>query len=129
LAEFKPDIVQTFFLDATLFGTLAATLAGVPVIVQSRRSLLVQQEPLAKRVLLRAANRLTRSWQCNSLTVASEVEKTEGLPRKHDGRSSQRARSARIQARHSGRKGGGAATPGLCRKTFPFFFRSEICAR
>jgi glycosyltransferase involved in cell wall biosynthesis/peptidoglycan/xylan/chitin deacetylase (PgdA/CDA1 family) len=83
LAEFKPDIVQTFFLDATLFGTLAATLASVPVIVQSRRSLLVQQEPLAKRVLLRAANRLTRSWQCNSLTVASEVEKTEGLPRKH----------------------------------------------
>jgi len=83
LAEFKPDIVQTFFLDATLFGTLAATLAGVPAIVQSRRSLLVQQEPLAKRILLRAANRLTRSWQCNSLTVASEVEKTEGLPRKH----------------------------------------------
>jgi glycosyltransferase involved in cell wall biosynthesis/peptidoglycan/xylan/chitin deacetylase (PgdA/CDA1 family) len=81
LAEFKPDIVQTFFLDATLFGTLAATLAAVPVIVQSRRSLLVHQEPLAKRILLRAANRLTRSWQCNSLTVASEVEKTEGLPR------------------------------------------------
>jgi glycosyltransferase involved in cell wall biosynthesis/peptidoglycan/xylan/chitin deacetylase (PgdA/CDA1 family) len=82
LEAFQPDIVQTFFLDATLFGTLAATFAGVPVIVQSRRSLLVRQEPLAKRILLRAANRLTRSWQCNSLTVASEVEKTEGLPRR-----------------------------------------------
>jgi glycosyltransferase involved in cell wall biosynthesis len=81
LAGFKPHIVQTFFLDATLFGTVAATLGAVPVVIQSRRSLLVQQEPLAKRILLRAANHLTQSWQCNSLTVASEVEKTEGLPR------------------------------------------------
>ncbi len=81
LSRFRPQIVQTFFYDATLLGTIAARFAGVPIIVQSRRSVGHSQLGFVKRLVFRAANQLTTSWQCNSQFVAASISQTEGIPK------------------------------------------------
>jgi len=75
-----PQIVQTFFYDATLFGVIAARLAGVQVIVQSRRSVGYARLGFLRRVALHLANWLTTCWQCNSRFVATSISRTEGIP-------------------------------------------------
>jgi L-malate glycosyltransferase len=79
LLRFGPHIVQGFFYDATVFAVIAARLAGVRVTVQSRRSMGYAQLGFLRRAVLRLANRLTTSWQCNSRFVAASVSKNEGI--------------------------------------------------
>ncbi len=79
LKRFQPHIVQTFFIDGMFYGTIAAWLNRVPVIVQSRRNAGYWQKfhhTLALRVLNRAVN----YWQCNARFVAAGLEIQEGIP-------------------------------------------------
>jgi L-malate glycosyltransferase len=79
LKDFCPHIVQTFFIDGTFYGTLAAWLNRVPVIVQSRRNAGHWQK--ARHALaLRAINHLVDSWQCNSHFVADRIRRMEHVP-------------------------------------------------
>src|SRR5438874_8567543 len=45
LRAFRPHIVQTFFIDGTFYGTVAAKLAHVPLVIQSRRNAGYWQKP------------------------------------------------------------------------------------
>lgn len=81
LQRFQPHIVQTFFIDATFYGTLAAWLNRVPLIVQSRRNAGYWQKPY-HTLALRLLNHVVDSWQCNSQYVAGMLEREEGIPRK-----------------------------------------------
>lgn len=79
LKRFRPHIVQTFFIDGIFYGTLAAWLNGVPVIVQSRRNAGYWQK--ARHALaLRAVNLAVDSWQCNSRCVAAMIQDRENVP-------------------------------------------------
>ena len=80
LSCFGPQIVQGFFYDATVFGVVAARLAGVRVVVQSRRSVGYAQLGFLRQIVLRCANLLTTSWQCNSRFVAASISRKEGIP-------------------------------------------------
>lgn len=68
LREFRPHVVQTFFRDGTLFGTCAAKLAGVPVIVQSVRNLgyWMNRMDTAIEPYLRS---MSSAVQCNSRAI------------------------------------------------------------
>jgi glycosyltransferase involved in cell wall biosynthesis/peptidoglycan/xylan/chitin deacetylase (PgdA/CDA1 family) len=79
LRAWQPDIVQTFFRDATYYGTLAGWLARVPTIVCGRRNAGHWRRGV-DRLGLKLANRLADSWQCNSRTVAEDLRATEGIP-------------------------------------------------
>ena len=79
LKDFCPHIVQTFFIDGTFYGSLAAWLNRVPVIIQSRRNAGHWQK--ARHTLaLRAINHLADSWQCNSHFVAGRLQRMEHVP-------------------------------------------------
>jgi glycosyltransferase involved in cell wall biosynthesis len=78
-------LVQTFFVECNIFGPWMARLAGVPVVVGSRRNLNQwhgRTAWMAPAILL--LQRLTNaSADCviaNSLVVAEEIFKTEKLP-------------------------------------------------
>lgn len=75
----RPEIVHTFFPDSNVYGTLAAKLAGVPVIVNARRSLGYWQR-WRDRMLLKISNRFADRWQCNSRTVADWLIEHESVP-------------------------------------------------
>jgi len=79
LKDFCPHIVQTFFIDGTFYGTLAAWLNRVPVIVQSRRNAGHWQKA-HHTLALRAINHLADSWQCNSHFVAGRLQRMERVP-------------------------------------------------
>ena len=72
IRSFRPHIVQTFFIDGTFYGTLAAKLAAVPVVVQSRRNAGYWQKSYHTAVL-RVLNHLVDGWQCNSHHVADAL--------------------------------------------------------
>ena len=74
-----PEIVQTFFPDSNVYGTLAARFAGVPVIVNARRSLGYWQR-WRDRILLKISNRFVDRWQCNSRTVRDWLCEHERVP-------------------------------------------------
>ena len=79
LERFQPDIVQTFFIDSTFYGALAAWLNGVPVIVQSRRNAGHWQKSY-HTLALNLVNCVVKSWQCNSRCVAEMIRKGERIP-------------------------------------------------
>jgi len=79
LAIFRPHIVQTFLVDSNLGGPIAARLAGVPIVVQSRRNLGSTADPVLMRIVRRIANRLTTRWQCNSRAVAMAAQAADGI--------------------------------------------------
>jgi glycosyltransferase involved in cell wall biosynthesis len=79
LRAWRPDVVQTFFRDATYYGTLAARLARVPTVMCGRRNAGHWRRRLDK-LGLKVVNRLTDSWQCNSRAVAEDLKATEGIP-------------------------------------------------
>lgn len=76
--ETKPDIVQTFFPGAHLYGTLAAWWTGVPVIVASRRDTGYWRGP-SYALTRPLVNRAVDVWQCNSRAAAESVL-SEGVP-------------------------------------------------
>lgn len=72
------DIVQTFFVDANIFGTVAARLAGVRHVISSRRNAGYWQTPL-HRWILRRLRVWTRHYLCNSQAVRAQTIETEGV--------------------------------------------------
>jgi L-malate glycosyltransferase len=78
-------LVQTFFVECNIFGPWLARLAGVPVVVGSRRNLNQWHGRSAwmAPVVLRLQRLTNVSADCviaNSLVVAEEIFKTEKLP-------------------------------------------------
>ena len=77
----RPQIVQMFFTDATVCGTLAASMARVPVIVSSRRNCgSFWQQDWSHRLALKLINRLVDSWQCTARVVYESLTANEGVP-------------------------------------------------
>lgn len=73
------DIVQTFFVDATLFGVIGAKLAGVRKIISSRRDLAFWHS----RGTLNAfgfVNRWVDRFWVNSSAVGRHLERLEKVP-------------------------------------------------
>jgi len=74
----RPHIVQTFFRDGTYYGTLAARIAGVPVVVISVRNAGHWKSGM-DHVALKVAYRLADYWQCNSRSVSETLRAQHGL--------------------------------------------------
>jgi glycosyltransferase involved in cell wall biosynthesis len=75
----RPHIVQTFFRDATYYGTVAARMAHVPRVVIARRNF-GHWKTAADRWALKVINRLAHAWQCNSRAVWESLKNSEGVP-------------------------------------------------
>lgn len=80
LRQHRIRIVQTFFQDATLFGGLAARLAGVPVRLVSFRDLGFWRTPAQERAL-RVAYRWATGFVANSAAVREHFCDEDGLRR------------------------------------------------
>lgn len=70
------DIVQTFFVDGNVFGTIGAALAGGMTVVSSRRNI-GHWHDTAQILLLRALRRLTHWYLANSQVVADATIRVE----------------------------------------------------
>ena len=79
LRQQRPHIVQTHFPGATYYGTIAARIAAVPVVVSCRRDTGFWQEA-RDRIILWVINRLVDSWQCNSKAVFESLRTAENVP-------------------------------------------------
>src|SRR5438105_914652 len=79
IRAFRPHVLQTFFIDGTFYGTVAAKLARVPVVIQSRRNAGYWQKTY-HTLALRALNHVVDSWQCNSRHVADALMRREHVP-------------------------------------------------
>lgn len=73
------QIVQTFFIDATIMGMLAAWLAGVKVRISCRRDLGFWYKP-ATLIRMKATNRLATRFLANSNSVKEVLCKKEAVP-------------------------------------------------
>jgi glycosyltransferase involved in cell wall biosynthesis len=75
------DIVQTYFIDSTIFGVVAAKLAGVKVIISCRRDLgFWYTKSLLKKFKL--INRLTDRFLVNSLAIKNNIVRYEKVSEK-----------------------------------------------
>ena len=72
------DIVQTFFVDANIFGTIASHRAGVPTIISSRRNIGYWHTGIHTR-LLRFLRRWTTHYLANSKAVLDVSLNSEGV--------------------------------------------------
>lgn len=79
LRDLRPDVVHTYQCRPGIFGTIAARLAGVPVIIVSKRSFDKQGRWLES--LWRCTNRMASAVLVNSEALAREA-KAEGDPAK-----------------------------------------------
>lgn len=78
LRRLKIDIVQTFFIDANIIGILCAKLAGIRVIVSSRRDLgFWHTRKLLS--LFKVLNRSCKSFYVNSEAVKKFIMVKEGI--------------------------------------------------
>lgn len=79
LRSSKPDIVHTFFPVGNIIGVLASRMAGVKVILSSRRD---YGEWMSPRYLFftKQANRFVTKIVANSKAVASLTREKEGAP-------------------------------------------------
>ena len=68
LKKEKIDIIQTFFFDATVFGVLAAKIAGVNRVLSSRRDMGFWYTPVTLAVLM-FINTLTHRIVVNSESI------------------------------------------------------------
>ena len=76
LRRHNVKVLQTFFFDGAVLGTLAAKLAGVPVILSSRRDLgFSYDERLLRR--LRLVNRFVTKFLVNSQAIKETVAARE----------------------------------------------------
>ena len=74
----KFDIVQTFFADANIVGVIAAKMAGVKVILASRRNIgdtLTNLQLYALRII----KRYTKKFLANSRAAARKAMELEGI--------------------------------------------------
>jgi glycosyltransferase involved in cell wall biosynthesis len=74
----RVDIVQTFFFDSTLFGVLAAKIAGIKTIISCRRDMGFWYD---KSILLKLSliNRLTKRFLVNSAAIKKNVLQHENV--------------------------------------------------
>lgn len=72
------DIVQTFFVDANIFGTVGAALSGVRVVISSRRNIGHWHNSLQIKIL-RGLRRWTHWYLSNSHAVADNTCTVEGV--------------------------------------------------
>lgn len=79
MRKLKIDAVQTFFVEAHLVGGKAARMAGVPVVISSRRNLGYSCN-VKEKLLLKLANRYPTRWLANCQAVAERIAHLEGLP-------------------------------------------------
>lgn len=77
------DVLQTVLTDASLIGPLMGKMAGISVIVGTRRNLALFAQPPSRveRLLLRLSDRLLDDVQANSEAVAAHIARCEGIPR------------------------------------------------
>jgi len=64
LRETQPEIVHTFLLTASLYGRLAAILAGVPIVIGTEVNIYEHKRPhhaIAERLLMRGTDRVVAS--------------------------------------------------------------------
>lgn len=80
MRELGIDIVQTFFVEGHLVGGGAGEIAGVKVIISSRRNLGYSYS-WKERLLLRIANRYPHRWLANSQAVADSISRLEHTDR------------------------------------------------
>ncbi|MDX9857798.1 MAG: glycosyltransferase [candidate division Zixibacteria bacterium] len=73
------DIVQTLFIDANVFGTIAAHYAGCRVILSSRRNIGYWHDS-AQVAMLRFLRRWTTHYLANSMAAVEKTVETEGVP-------------------------------------------------
>ncbi|MBN1493553.1 MAG: glycosyltransferase [Candidatus Omnitrophica bacterium] len=78
LKRIKPDVVHTYFIDATVVGILCAYLSGVPVRISSRRDLGFWYNTKTK-FLMKLANMLSHGVLANSEAVKQSVIKNEKI--------------------------------------------------
>jgi glycosyltransferase involved in cell wall biosynthesis len=72
------DIVQTYFHDSTVFGVVAAKIAGVPLIISCRRDLGFWYGEKVPRFLM-FANRFSDRFLANSESVRKILVEREGV--------------------------------------------------
>jgi glycosyltransferase involved in cell wall biosynthesis len=72
------DIVQTYFRDANTVGVLAARLAGVKVIVSSRRGV-PHWKSGAELLFLKGINRMVTCFVANGRTMRERAVREEGI--------------------------------------------------
>ncbi len=77
----KTRIVELYFTDAHFVGSLAAKVAGVPIVISSRRNLGYQYGKKELR-LSRFGNRFVNLFLANSKTVANHISELEGISRR-----------------------------------------------
>jgi L-malate glycosyltransferase len=73
------DVVQTFFIEANILGPVLARLAGVPLILGSRRNLNYWMKP-HHLILQRISNRFASRLVANCEAVRQKVAAMERLP-------------------------------------------------
>jgi len=78
MRDYRPHVLQTFFVEANILGPIVGRLAGVPVIVGGRRNLNYWMGPLTSS-LQRFANRYTTRLLANSEAVKEHVVRTEHI--------------------------------------------------
>ena len=81
LRDEKPDIVETYLLKANLMGTLGAKMAGVPVILSTRRNMGYDNK-LHHVILLNLLDWFTTATVVNSQAIADITRKQEKIPLK-----------------------------------------------
>jgi glycosyltransferase involved in cell wall biosynthesis len=77
--KLKVDIVQVYFFDARVLGTLAARLAGVRRIVFTRREMGWWYSPL-KVAVIKVLSRLSHHCLANAHAIKDFTNQTEGFP-------------------------------------------------
>lgn len=76
LRKFRPDVVQTFFVEGIVAGTIAATLARVPAIVASWRNA-GDWMNFQHRIAFRGVAPLADNWQPNSRMGWDQVRRIQ----------------------------------------------------
>ncbi len=79
IRNLRPDILHTYLFKANLLGALAVRLAGVPVLVGSRRSLGYDLNGL-RSLALRFTHRFTDALVANSTSILEAALQAEGAP-------------------------------------------------
>ncbi len=72
------QIVQTFFIDANIVGTIAARLGGARVIISSRRDMVYWYTPVIS-IIYRTLKPFTTRYLANSCSVRDHVAEKEGI--------------------------------------------------
>lgn len=76
LRKFRPDVVQTFFVEGIVAGTIAASLARAPAIVVSWRNA-GDWMKLRHRIAFRGVAALADKWQPNSGVGWGQIRRTQ----------------------------------------------------